>query len=80
MVSESLELLGHGQRKGFGLRKEWSVLWGKGFGGKTIPAEGRRKWGAAGLKGSGGIEQGQTLWQATKTEVLVAGRCSRALR
>lgn len=30
MVSESLELLEHGQRKGFGLRKEWSVLQGKG--------------------------------------------------
>lgn len=50
----------------------------KDFGGKTIPAEG--KWGAGGLKGSGGAEQGQTLCQATKTEVLVAGRGRRALR
>lgn len=29
MVSESLELLRHAHRKGFGLGKEWRVLWRK---------------------------------------------------
>lgn len=80
MVTESRELLGHSQRKGLGLGRSGVCCGEKGFGGKTIPAEGRGEWGAGGLKGSGGVEQGQTLWQATKSEVLVARRCWRALR
>lgn len=38
MVSDSLELLGLGQRKGFGFRKEWSVLWGKRLWRKDNPS------------------------------------------
>lgn len=43
-----MELLGHVQRKGFGLRKKWSILEGKRFWRKDNPGrregeEGNRK-------------------------------------
>jgi len=39
IISERLELLEHIQRKGFGLRKEWSVLVGKGLLRKDNPGK-----------------------------------------
>lgn len=82
MVSESLELLGHGQRKGFGLRKEWSVLGEKGLWRKDNPGRREGEVGAGGLKGSGGGRAGTNLLVAgNQNDVLVvAGRFRRALR
>lgn len=49
MLNETLEFLGHIQRKGFGFRKEWSVLVGKGLGRKDNP--GRREGEVGNWKG-----------------------------
>lgn len=61
-----MKLLGYIQRKGFGLRKEQSVLVGKGLWRKDNP--GKRKGEVGNWKGwkvSARLEEGQTsLWQA----------------
>lgn len=49
IIRERLELLWHVQRKGFGLRKEWSVLVGKGLWRKDNP--GRREGEVGNWKG-----------------------------
>lgn len=49
VITERLEPLRHIQRKGFGLRKEWSVLVGKGLGRKDNP--GRSEGEAGNWKG-----------------------------
>lgn len=67
MVPESLELLGHSQRKGFGLRKEWSGLQGKGLWGKDNPS--RREVGSW---------RAERLWRGRAGTNLVSGNQNRS--